>query len=359
MNKDNIITYLDTPQSVSQIDKENLAGILSDFPQQLSRAVADFGEIVLPLQLAQAKQVVFCGMGGSAIGAELACDLSPALKRKPLLLVRGYDLPFWVNQDTAVVIISYSGSTAEALSCFDQALKHAGTLLVISSGGELTKKAVDAKVPLYKFNYQAPPRDALGYLFAPAVNILQRAEVLKPNEADLSAAIKLLDELEQIYQPNSPTSQNQAKQLAYSLYDHIPVVVGSNITKSVARRWKNQLNEHSKTASWFDELPEANHNTVEGFRFPSRFKDDVVILILESNFDHPATVKRQALWREYLKYQGIQVEVIAAQGADIWSNKLSLVYLGDWVSYYLALLYRIDPAAIPVINDLKNKLDTN
>ena len=348
--------YLDTSAAAARVDKDDLARILAEFPLQLSKASREFNELALPQRLAQVKALVFCGMGGSAIGAEVACTLPPNLKRKPLELVRDYDLPGWVSKDTAVIVISYSGETAEALACFDQALARAGIVIAVTSGGELAKRATAAGVPLYKFDYQAPPRDALGYLFAPAVAILAQARVLQTEEADLSAAIKLLQELSAIYLPQVPTPQNPAKQLAYTLFDHVPIVIGSNITRAVARRWKNQFNEHGKTASWFDELPEANHNTVEGFAFPARFKDDAVVIFLESNFDHPKVVKRQLLWREHLKRQGVQTEAVAASGADLWSNKLSLIYLGDWASYYLALLHRIDPAAIPTIKELKSKL---
>ena len=356
MNNTNTPPYLDTPEAVRQIDKENIAKILADFPNQLASARAGFAKIDLPKEIIQVKQVVFCGMGGSAIGAEVACDLSPGLIRKPLAVIRDYDLPAWINKETAVVVISYSGETAEALACFNQALSCAGVTIVVTSGGQLADQAVRAGVPLYKFDYKSPPRDALGYMLVPAIMILEKAGILNSKEADLTNAINLIQEISASYLPTAPTPQNKAKQLAYSLYDHVPIVVGSNITKSVARRWKNQFNEHSKNTSWFDCLPEANHNTVEGFGFPIRFKDDVVILLLESHFDHPEIVKRQSLWREQLIHQGIQAEAIEGQGEDIWANKLSLIYLGDWVSYYLALLYRIDPAEIPIINKLKAKL---
>lgn len=356
MKTDNKLPYLDTPEAAAKFDKQNLAKILVDFPNQLEKAKAGFSKIELPKNLAQAKQVVFCGMGGSAIGAEVACDLSPGLKRKPLLTVRGYDLPAWVNKETAVVIISYSGETAEALSCFEQALKYTSLIVVVASGGELIKQALAAKVSLYQFDYKAPPRDSLGYLFVPAVSLLEKSGILTKQEADLTATISLIKELGATYTPEVITNQNRAKQLAYSLYDHVPVVVGSNITKSVAKRWKNQFNEHSKNASWFDELPEANHNTVEGFRFPARWRDDVVVILLSSHFDHPEIVKRQSLWHEQLNHQGIQAEIIEAQGEDIWSNKLSLIYLGDWASYYLALLHRVDPEEIQIIKNLKSKL---
>lgn len=356
MDKHTPPPYLDTPSATSQVDKTNIAGILSDFPNQLEKARAEFSKVSLPAEIGQVKNIVFCGMGGSAIGAELACDLPAGLKKKPIITIKDYDLPAWVDKSTLVVVISYSGETAEALACFEQAQQIAGVVLVITSGGQLGRRAIEKNLPLYKFDYKAPPRDSLGYLFVPAVAVLEKVGVIEPNDANLNPAIELVKELKNNYEVTVPTIQNKAKQLAYSLFDHVPVIIGSSITLSVARRWKNQFNEHAKTAAWFDSLPEANHNTVEGFAFPIRFKDDVVILFLESHFDHPEVVKRQSLWREQLLRQGLQTEVIEAQGVDVWSNKLSLVYLGDWVSYYLALLHRVDPDTIAVIKDLKKKL---
>lgn len=359
MNKPEVLAYLDKPEAFQEHDPGKIASILLDFPNQLRQAQADFDKIKLTEKLAESKQVVFCGMGGSAIGAQVAADLPAKLKRKPVYVVNDYDLPAWVDKDTAVVVMSYSGETAEALSCFDQAINKGSTVVVVASGGALAKKAQAAEVALYKFDYQAPPRDALGYLLVPAILILVHTQVLGRAEADIELAIKLTEELRDLYEPKIITSQNIAKQLAYSLFDHIPVVVGSSLTKSVARRWKNQINEHSKTASWFDELPETNHNTVEGFGLPTRFKDDAAVILLESQFDNPAVIKRQELWHQHLTQQGVQVTSIEAKGDDIWSNKLSLIYLGDWVSYYLAILNRLDPMSIPVINELKSKLSSN
>lgn len=356
MDKHTPAPYLDTPSAIRQVDKSDIARILSDFPEQIEKAGAEFSKVALPPGLSELEKIVFCGMGGSAIGAELACDLPAGLKKKVVVTVKDYDLPAWVDKNTGVVVISYSGETAEALSCYSQAQKEAGVVIAITSGGQLSRRATEKNLPLYKFDYKAPPRDSLGYLFVPAVIILKKAGVLSEKDANLNSAIELIKQLNSIYEISVPTPQNRAKQLAYSLFDRVPIIVGSSITKSVARRWKNQINEHAKTASWFDELPEANHNTVEGFNFPTRFKDDVIVLFLESHFDHPEIVKRQSLWREQLLHQGLQAESIDGQGVDIWSNKLSLVYLGDWVSYYLALLHRTDPAAIPVISELKKKL---
>jgi glucose/mannose-6-phosphate isomerase len=295
-------------------------------------------------------------MGGSAIGAELASDLPPALLRKPLFVIRDYNLPKFVSKESLVVIISYSGDTEEPLSCFKQAQSTGAQIIIITNGGWLAKTAKDNKIPSYIFNYPAPPRDSLGYLFVPLVKILVLARVITEQEADLEKSFKLVKELVNKLKPEIETKQNQAKTLAYKICDHIPLIVGSGILQGVARRWKEQFNEHSKNAAFFDVLPALDHNTVEGFGFPTNFKDNVAVLLLTSSFDHMEMTKRFVYFKEYLMGADIVCEEIIGQGNDIWSQKLSQIVLGDWTSYYLALLNRIDPSAIPAINSLKGRL---
>lgn len=349
-------SYLDTPQAVTAVDSQNLAAILRDIPGQFERASQEFGALSLPPNWRSLKEVVFCGMGGSAIGAQVACELPFELRRKPLAVVRDYSLPAHVGQDSLVVVVSYSGDTEEAVACFEQAVARQVQLLVVTSGGVLEAKAKAQGVLCYKFTYPTQPRDAFGFLFAPLLRVLVETGVLEPNEARLGPACEILASQISGLDVTSPTPSNLAKQLAFKLFDHVPLVVGTSLTLGVAQRWKNQCNEHSKVAAFYDALPELNHNTIEGFAQPARFKDDVVVVLLMTDFDHPEVALRMRLFKGFLDGQGVAVETLKGLGQDIWSQKLSLVALGDWTSYYLALLNRVDPAPVPMIAALKAKL---
>ncbi len=323
---------------------------------QLERAAREFAKLKLPETLAGAERVVFCGMGGSGIGAAVACDLPPEWVRKPLFVMDGYELPSFVDERTLVVPVSYSGDTEEVLSCFRQALDRNAPVVAVAGGGALAEEAARAGIPVYRFDYQSQPRDAFGFLFSPLVAILERAGVITQAQADLSPAMKAVEAATGGYAPEVSTSANRAKQLAYRLFDRVPFMVGGKVMSGVARRWKNQINEHAKSMAWFDTLPEANHNTVEGFRWPSRTKDDALVLMLWSGFEHERVQLRQKLLVQNFKDEHIEIEEVMAQGDDLWSQKLSALTLGDWTSYYLALLYRTDPEDIPVIKKLKGKL---
>lgn len=352
------VSYLDTPGAAADSDGSNLAELLKSFPRQLAVASDEFARLELPATLAACREVVFCGMGGSAIGGDIACDLPAKLVRKPLHVVREYNLPAFVGKDSLVVVVTYSGETEEALSCFHEAKERGAALVVITSGERLASEAAAADATVYRFDFQAPPRDALGYLLGPLPRVLVAAGALELKEADLAPAISGLGTLLQRLSPTVPTKENRAKELAYLLYDHVPVVIGSGTLRGVARRWKSQLNEHAKSASYFDVLPEADHNTVEGFQFPVRFRDDAVVIILRSNYDHPEVAKRAQLLGKFLDSQHVawHEPKLNLPQQDLWGEKLSLVMLGDWVSYYLALLYRTDPTPVPAITSLKAQL---
>lgn len=348
--------FLDILDAATSVDKDNLHRILAAFPDQLEAAHKAMAKMALPDSFRHCRQVVFCGMGGSGIGGELAAEVLPTQARKPVAVVHDYHLPAYVGPDTVVAVVSYSGTTEEAISCFHEALERRAGVMVVTSGGPLLKLAQQAKVPLYHFTYAAPPRDSLGYLFVPLLNVLAAAGVLEPSEINLKPAIKLARTEVASFLPSVPTATNPAKTLAFRLYDHVPIVVGAQLTQAVARRWKDQLNEHSKSAAWFDAFPELNHNTVEGFTWPARWHEDALMVLLRTKFDDAQVAKRFDLFMEWLQERPVLHEVITAHGEDVWSQKLSLLILGDWVSYYLALLYRTDPSAIAVINELKTKL---
>lgn len=347
--------FLDTLAAL-EIDKDDLAARIIELPRQITSAVAEFRKIQLPGDIARVREVVFCGMGGSGIGAAVACDLPSTWLRKPLRVINDYTLPAHVGADSLVVVVSYSGDTEETVACWREAKKRGALVVAVAGGGTIAQEASKEGVSLYKFNYKSQPRDAFGYLFAPLLELLVKAGVLEAKEADLGPAAMLAAELTQKLMPQVPTTENQAKQLAYRIFDHAPFIVGSAVTGGVARRWKGQFNEHSKSMSWFDVLPEADHNTIEGFNWPTRLKDDTLVVLLMSSFDHKRVQFRQKALMELLGRQHMVFEVVPAQGDDLWSQKISLIVLGDWVSYYLALLYRTDPEEISAIKVLKGKL---
>ena len=153
-----------------------------------------------------------------------------------------------------------------------------------------------------------------------------------------------------------PAAHNVAKSLASRLFDRLPVVYGAGLLTAVASRWKAQFNENSKHWAFFEELPELNHNAVVGFPLPQAVRDRVVVLMLRSSYDHRRVQARWEVTGELLRREGVEIETAYGRGESRLAHMLSLIHLGDWVSFYLAMLNEVDPTSVAAISFLKQRL---
>ncbi len=339
-----------------EIDPDDMLSRIAELPQQCRDAWANVQAFDLPEDYAQVDGVVITGMGGSAIGGDLVQCLAEPECPVPTLVSRDYTLPAFVGPGTLVVATSYSGNTEETLSAFAQAHERGAKLLAITTGGKLAQQASEWGVPLFTFSYQSQPRAALGYSFIPLLSILQKLGFIAPKSADLEEAIAVMEVLQREIEETVPTAQNPAKQLAQKLYGHLPFVYGAGYLSEVARRWKTQFNENSKAWGVFDELPELNHNAVVGYEFPADLAERILVVMLTSSLDHPHTQVRFQVTSEILARRGVAHEMVEARGRSPLAHVLSTTHFGDYVSYYLAMLYRADPSPMDSIDYLKERL---
>jgi len=156
--------------------------------------------------------------------------------------------------------------------------------------------------------------------------------------------------------PPEAQEKNEAKQIATWFHNHIPVIYGAGITAEVARRWKTQINENAKAWAFYETLPEANHNAVNGYLLPEEIADEISVVFLQSSFLHPRTQIRIRITGELLNKAGVPHHIVEGRGKSALSQMMSLVLFGDYVSVYLAMLYGIDPTPVTVISYLKEQL---
>jgi glucose/mannose-6-phosphate isomerase len=347
---------LDDNSVYASLDKFGMGAQIRDLPNQCRQAWDKASRFVIPSSYADIDKVVILGMGGSAIGGDLLRGLTSALNRPLVLVHRDYDLPAWVDDRTLVIGASYSGNTEETISGFTQALKKGCKKLVISTGGRLTELARENGVPVFVIEHASPPRAALGYSLLPLLAIMHSLGFISAEAADVDGMVSALETLGASWQEDSPVERNQAKVLASRLYERIAVIYGAGILTDVARRWKTQINENSKQWAFFETLPELNHNAVLGYRYPVGTPDRVCVLLLRCQSLHPRTLFRYKITGELLDQYNIPHQYIDGQGDTDLTQVMSLVLLGDWVSYYLAMHNGIDPSPIPQIDLLKKRL---
>lgn len=346
---------LDDIAGLRTLDSQGMLGHVAAFPQQCRDAWAMVRPWQPPEWYRSIDQVVIAGMGGSAIGGDLAAAVAADRSTRPIWVHRDYDLPASVDHRTLVIASSYSGNTEETVSAFCAAHERGCPLIAIATGGQLAHLAAQWQVPLFTFVYPAQPRAALGYLLVSLLGILQTLALVEV-EADWNETLEVLDRQAAELGPEVPQARNPAKDLATRLVGRVPVVVGSGPLAPVARRWKTQFNENSKSWAFCEVVPEMNHNALSGIHFPAGGADRFHLLFLRAEGIDPRHQRRLQLTQQILEERGIRCSQVLVRGRSPLAQVLSAVQWGDYVSCYLALLYGSDPTPIPEITRLKERM---
>lgn len=299
------------------------------------------------LEPAEAAGVLVCGMGGSAIGGDLAASALGDRCTKPLLTVRGYGLPSWATPEWTALCCSYSGETEETVACLAAAEALGARRIVASTGGSMTEQARAAGLPVIGLPGILPaPRLAVAYMFAVAAEVAALSGIAPRIHTEIDAAAAHLDR-------SRDDLRERAGRIASELAGSCPVVYGADLTISVARRWKTQVNENAKRPAFFAELPEADHNEIAGWAGAS---GDLSAVFLEDADQHPRERRRFELTAEAVAETGARVVRIETEGETRTARLLWAVMLGDLVSLALADADRVDPVPVAAIETLKDAL---
>ena len=347
---------LDNASVYRQYDKSGMLNHLHGFPEQCQKAWEKVLKFELPREYTKISNVVIVGMGGSAIGGDIVRRLALTESKVPVRVHRDYGLPAFVDASTLVIASSYSGNTEETLSAFTESLRTPARKLVITSGGKLKHLAENEGIPAFVVDYQAPPRAAFPHSFVPLVGIFQKLGLLRDKSADLQEALGILNKLSTDFIETRPLVSNTAKQLAAKLWGHVAVIYGAETLSEVARRWKTQFNENSKAWAFFEGFSELNHNAVSGYEFPPEAKERLFVILLHSASLRPQSLLRYEATAKLLAKAGIAHEFAEARGESALAQVMSLVLLGDYSSFYLAMLNEVDPTSIDAINFIKQYL---
>lgn len=347
---------LDDPSLHARLDPEDMYARVDDLAAQLERGWEVGASVPIPDEYRDVQNIVVAGMGGSAIGGSLVEAYGAGEIPRPFSVWRGYGVPGFVGPETLFIAVSFSGETEETISGFTAAHERGARVMAITSGGTIGRLAAAWGVPCIRFAYASQPRSALGYLFAPLLRIMETLGFLSHQEAHVREAIDVVRNAGREWGKDSPESRNGAKQLARTLQPAVPVVYGAELLSAVARRWKTQLNENAKTWAFYEEFPELDHNAIVGYRYPRDASSRIHVLLLDSPLLSERVKRRMAVTEELMRDYGVPHSRIEGRGRSALAQTLSLIALGDYVTYYLALLHGADPTEIEPIVRLKHAL---
>jgi glucose/mannose-6-phosphate isomerase len=298
--------------------------------------------------------LVVCGMGGSAIGGDLAVAALGDRATRPITVVRGYALESWTGPDSLVLCASYSGDTEETLACFEAAGAAGAGRVALTTGGRLAEAAREEGVPVIGVPAGMQPRAAVLYMLIGTLECAALSYAAPGLHSEIDTATALLERLVERWGPEAP-EDSQAKAIARGLRGTVPVVHGAGPTVAAARRWRTQLNENADAAAFWSELPEANHNEICGWRRGSAVAP-LSAVFLEDPDQHPRVHSGIELTAAEVERAGAPVLRVAARGESRLERVLSLVLLGDLVSVYLAVLDGVDPTPVEPLERLKAAL---
>ncbi|MCF8011222.1 MAG: bifunctional phosphoglucose/phosphomannose isomerase [Clostridiales bacterium] len=351
-----IESLLNDAPAMYKVDSMDMFGALSGLPEQCKDAWKIGMDSPAP-EAETISNVLVTGMGGSAIGGDLLRAYASGKMAVPVAVNRDYTLSQYADKSTLVIAVSYSGNTEETLSVYEQARKRECTIAVITTGGKLKESADKDGVPVIKIPGGLAPRAATGYLFIPALAVMQKLGLLKNVEDEIK---ELEDELEKIKKnitPESALEHNAAKQLAREFYGRIPVIWGAAGTTGVAaQRYKGQVNENAKAPAYWNVFPELNHNELVGFEVPRDLLEKLHIVMLKDKGDHERIKTRMEITRGIAARSVSGVTEISSSGEGLLARMYTLIYVGDYASVYLAVLYDIDPGPVKIIDYLKSEL---
>jgi glucose/mannose-6-phosphate isomerase len=348
------VTVLDDSAALARLDPHGARNVLADFPAQCRRACTLASTPLF--RAARPRAVVVAGMGGSAAGGDLLAVSAAESVDVPVLVHRGYGLPAVAGPHAVVIASSYSGETAEVLSAFDVALARKVPVVAVTAGGPLAERAIAARQPRVALPPGLMPRMALGYLFFPVLRLLAGCGIQVAPPDEIEEALGTLETFARELVPERSAGDNEAKRLAQSIGDRLPAVYGGPATGPAAYRWKTDIEENAKTFALAGALPEMNHNEIEAWR--SHGAKDMHVVLLRDRGEAPEIARRFRILRDLVGPSAGGVSEAWGRGEGRLARLLTLTYLGQWTSYYLAILHERDPWSVPLLDEMKRRMRT-
>ena len=341
---------------IKEVDVAGMFGLILGLDSQCEKAVSAAGSCNIPSEYSQVEKIIIIGMGGSAMGGDILSKLLINEIKIPIFVNRNYHLPNFADKKTLVFATSYSGNTEETLSSYDDAKKRGCRIICVTSGGKLAENAKSDMLPVIKIPGGQSPRSALGYMFLPVLIVMQNLGLIASKTEDINETINLIKRLKTVW-GNESSDSNLAKKLAKILYNKLPLIYSvDGCLGPVALRWKTQLNENSKILAYNNVFPELDHNEIVGWEGLDNLTKSMSVIILRDKGDFERNSKRIAITNSIIKDKPSEITEVWTQGNSILARMFSLIYLGDFVSFYLAILYKVDPTPVERIEILKKKL---
>jgi glucose/mannose-6-phosphate isomerase len=354
-------TILDNRSAIKKIDLDGALASAESLADQINQVWQERKQVKFKnSDIASISNIVVAGMGGSALGADVVLHLFKDQMAVPMIINRDYQLPNFVNENTLVILSSYSGNTEEVLACATIAKQKKAKIAVISAGGKLAEIAKKNNYPSFlitaKHNPSQQPRMAIGYSIMAFISILSAAKLLAFKEKQFLEIIDVINQATEKLKVEVDQENNQAKLLAYLSLERRPILVGAEFLEGALHTACNQFNENAKIYADYKIIPEINHHLLEGLNFPKSNPLNHFFIFFQSKLYHPRNQKRISLTQKLLEKKGIDSIMVKLQSDSKITEVFELITLTTFANLYLAFLEKINPSPIPSVDWFKEQL---
>jgi len=341
--------------SAARLDAQGMFDVTAGLPEQVERAARDARGVEGLPDRSAIENVVVLGMGGSGIAGDVLVATAAPFMPVPVVVVKGYTAPAFVDDHSLVFAISFSGNTEETVEAAGEAAVQGARLVVVTSGGQLGKMASSWGVPVIEVPDTIPqPRAAIGAMAIPPLVALEEVGLFPGASQWIDQAVTQLKRRRDAL----IADRNEAADLARRIGRTIPLVHSSGaLGAATAQRWKTQVNENANAPAFWAVHPELCHNEVQGWGQHGDLTRQAVSLVnLRHDAEHPQVTRRFELVAELLDEVVAGIHEVRAEGEGDLAQLLDLILVGDFVSLHLAYQEGIDPGPVPALADLKRRL---
>lgn len=354
------MNIIDNLKKIKKLDSCNVLGSIESLGLQCQQAWEEVKKVKIPKSYKNINNVVISGMGGSGLGGHIIQCLFFNELKVPVKVLNSYDISADVNSKTLFIASSYSGNTEETLRSFKQALARKAKVMAITADGQLAKMAKRYKIPVYvfepRYNPCGQPRLGLGYSIIGQIALFKKAGILNFSDKDLEKIIKVVINGHHRFGVKIKANKNQAKKIAIALKNKIPIIFGSEFLLGNTHVFSNQLNENAKNFATYFAIPELNHHLMEGLTWPKVASKLLEFLFIESDLYLSRNQARYTVTKKVIKRNGFDFVSYKAKEKTKIEQSFEILLFGSYISFYLALLNNLDPAAIPWVDYFKKEL---
>jgi glucose/mannose-6-phosphate isomerase len=348
---------LDNLEHIAEIDKDGMLEEISRFPDNAETAIIESLKVDLGEESGYSS-VLIAGMGGSAVGGLLLNDWLLYTTKKPIQVSRGYDLPGWVNEETLVFAVSYSGNTEETLSQYHQAVEKGCRIICFCSGGELEKLGKENGHPVVYFPKGVQPRAAIPFQFFALAAVSKNLGMISDEQwEEVLEAIHVSRVLAESMKPETPMNENMGKQLADLIKGYIPFIYAPRQFQAVAYRYSTQFNENSKSPAATNFFPEMFHNSIMAREGSEDLLCGAIAIIIKDSGENERLKRKMEVARDLMAERFGKVVEVETVGKAKLTRMMSALLIGDFTSAYLGVLYGIDPSTTDSIESLKASME--